>query len=309
MQSPFEHIAIVDISGQRAGRADKPQRKLFEKSIETIGLLQAPVVSRVGREGYRLLAGAGRIEAARAAGLERVWCLVFPENAESPKAKLAFLHENLRRTELTKGERDSHEAAAARLEASLDPASTPKAKQVQGGKKAGRGRSTGSPKSGTPIRPSKAPDARRRQDAVRRDAGLAPSAMELYVADELKQSQVDELVKVKDPELQADLAEQAVGMTLAETKALVQAAKAELGVPKQQERDVRALVALLKQVESFTHQMDARIGEATKLINRIPGFALAGISGWVAVTQLILSANNLREFSALLRDREKEVTK
>lgn len=79
------------------------------------------------------------------------------------------------RVEIPPAMRDEQWAARRKLVLQLDPAAAPEAKKKAGGKKAGRGRpaAKGCPESGQANPPSKEPNARAEQEALRRVEGSA----------------------------------------------------------------------------------------------------------------------------------------
>lgn len=89
-------------------------RSAMVRSLRCTGLIQPPVVRKVGRN-YELIAGARRLEAAKSLGWDRIPALVV--RADSTAAVDMAMAENLARLDLTRAE---EEAARQRLAALLE---------------------------------------------------------------------------------------------------------------------------------------------------------------------------------------------
>lgn len=284
----------------------------MRESIAAIGILHPPILVPDRSAGkYRLVAGAGRFAAAKSSGLTEVWALVMPDGVDSPRAKLAFLDENIIRVDVNPKERDMMFKSRAVILEQMGTRKSGKERLSDAGKKGKRGKKITSretreviPAQATYVKGGKPASGRNHEEesAIRRMDGAAATTWELYgIDDGLNQSQLDELVKIKDPEVQADIAQQAVGMTLAETKVLVSAARAVLDAPRAQEREVKALVLLLKQLDQLNQQVVTKVVEASRAARDLPGLQLRGFSGWAEVTKMKLTAAKLCELADLLQ--------
>lgn len=214
--SSYKRVQIDEIV-TREPRSGKAETALLSESVEKVGLLHAPVVVPDGKR-FRLVAGAGRMAAARQVGQKAVWVLILDTEPDSPHAKLAFLDENLLRTPLPPAMEDEQWAARKRLLEQIDPGNKPDEKAKAGAKKGGRGKKRKpSPESGKGFAkpPSKETNAREQSEASHRVDGSARGTWDLYVSGSLTQSQVDVLVTIKDPIVQEQVARESVGKTVA----------------------------------------------------------------------------------------------
>lgn len=273
MTSPYKRIDISDIVGIRAPRSGKAETEILSESIKQIGILHAPVVVADGGR-FRLIAGASRLAAAKQAGQESVWALVLDTAANSPQAKLAFLDENLLRTELPQAMVDEQWHARKKLLEKLDPSTKPEAKKKAGGAhgaKGGRGKKKNpSAKSadGYPSKPpSDEPSARQQSLASHRVEGSAQGTWELYSDGKLTQSQVDALVTIKDQEKQEQVANQAAGKSVAETKTMV---REVTSTEAQGERLKKALLKELGRIDGLCRDLVANCAHVGGLINALP---------------------------------------
>lgn len=287
MDQPFRFVPLDKIKGVQVARGDKSDARLLSESLQKIGVLHAPIVAEEGSE-FRLIAGAGRCNAAREAGIEKVWCYVFPHDADSPEARLAFFDENLMRVELPQAMRDEQWAARKKLVEQIDPSQKAEAKQRAGAKQGGKGKKKPATKSGAGKRkPSDEPDARQQSEAAHRVDGAAASTWELYAAGELGKSQVDALITIKDQQVQAEVARDSVGKGVAETKALVRAANQEAAAPG---KSMKAAIAALTKVTKAAKQFNEAVSIAQDELDRLGEFSVAGVRETCAVLALTAEA-------------------
>jgi ParB-like chromosome segregation protein Spo0J len=278
--SPYRLIKLSDIHSTRSPRADAAGLKFLEESASKIGVLQAPVVAPARKGGgYRLIAGSSRLAVLKRSGVKEAWCHVLNHVEDTPQTKLAFIVENLERTELPPAERDGMFAARRKLIEQIDPTQVPRAKQSAGGKKAGKGRSIGADKSSAPIRPSKTAEGKSEQRAIARKTKVADVVVDLYANDELKQSQVDELVKIKDHEKQAEVARAVVGKTVTETQAMVRAVREEDVLPTKELRPLfLSMETLRKSADRVQEDLRKCIQELEAVKTPLSGSAVSDLA-------------------------------
>ncbi len=260
VESPYRLLKLSEIHAPRAPRGDVTS---LMESVRILGVLHAPVVApaKTG-DGYRLIAGAGRLHAAKKAGATEVWCHVLEHVEDSPIAQLAFLDENLMRSDhgLIRDEQWNARAIISRKVGA--PSKNEKLRAA--GRKGGRGnkKAADGPELTRRTKASDAASEALTQRAKDVERGIArvqrsdKSVLEMYGAGELKQTQVDELVKLA-PEKQAEIAPKVVGKTRTETREIVQAERAAEAAPM---KEMRALFRAIEQADRITQQLSTALG-------------------------------------------------
>ena len=188
----FREIPLVHIRSRQT-RYTEDDLKGLSESIGIIGLLNPiTVVPRAEEDRYEVVAGAGRLAAAKAKGHKTIWCAIVPHTATSAAAELIYLHENIHRLPLTDFEHDVALTRMLRLTQELNEERTTAAAQrraaaagvkgAESGKLGGRGKKKKNPPRQTlPQGVSATKEARASEREgehgtafVARQAGIAP---------------------------------------------------------------------------------------------------------------------------------------
>lgn len=91
-------IKQIELNGNFRQRIDQEQLKELTENIKNNGVLVPILLAKKGKDGYRLIAGARRLQAAKALGLEEIPARVI--EAEESKLEELQLFENLHRADL-----------------------------------------------------------------------------------------------------------------------------------------------------------------------------------------------------------------
>ncbi len=101
-------VALIDVPAERMRTALDPDGIAdLAKSIGREGQLQ-PIGLRETPKGFTLIWGDRRLAAIRSLGRHRVWAVVYSPDLTDQQAKQLEIVENLKRAELSPGERQAH---------------------------------------------------------------------------------------------------------------------------------------------------------------------------------------------------------
>lgn len=290
---PLDHIRI-----SRQPRANAEQIDVLAESITKIGVLHAPVVVPDGEGYYRLVAGASRFRAMAKTGAKEMWCHIIDYDLDTPEAQLAFIDENLVRTELTPAERDELRVTRKKLVVQIDPSKTTSALKAAAGRKGGQlaGRSrplTDEQKAAIPHETSKRDKTT--DAAIRRKERSHPKVWDAYEKQELKQYHVDQLIRLDNLERQAGLISTVKELDRAETKSLITMVE-EIGAVS----DVQVAHAIVLSLRKrSTHLIDA-LDRLLTTINRVASTArrtAVDESGWDSLMTISERIVELRQLT------------
>lgn len=91
-------IKHITLNGNHRQHVDEAQLKELTENVKHNGVLVPVLLTKLGKDSYRLIAGARRLHAARAAGLQEIPARVI--EAEESKLEEIQLFENLHRSDL-----------------------------------------------------------------------------------------------------------------------------------------------------------------------------------------------------------------
>jgi len=291
----YQEIKVDRIVTRKKVRGDKSDRTRFRQSLKAIGIVHAPIVVRRDRSRFDLVAGRSRLAAAKKAGKKIITCqIIDAKTLDDDRARLIYIDENVVRTELPEDVYDQLIVERQKILERLCPEETRKEKQKAGGRKGGKTAGRGRPKkAGTESVPPKQRPSRksahiRETEAKRRKNDASAGAWQLYSEGKLKQSQMDEIVKL--PELvQEGIARRVVGQTITETRAIVRAANAKIKAPSKQ---AEALSKAMAKVDKTGGAFVDAASYCQELLGEIEGLNLGplGLKVMRIRLELVLSA-------------------
>jgi ParB family transcriptional regulator, chromosome partitioning protein len=303
MGSVYEIVQLSSIRGRKP-RGDRRDIGMLAESISQVGeMIHAPVVVENG-QGYELIAGANRLAAAKKLGWESVRCLVLDQVPNSISAKLAFIDENIMRVELPSADRDKLFIARRQLVEQLDPSQAPKARKGGRPKKPKKSDKNKTSDAASEVSRSKSDEPQERQTsrATRRQREAAPDVYQMYAGGDLKQTQLDELVAIKDPETQLEVAQEVVGLTRNKTRAAVRAAVNKAALPTKR---AAHFVSLLEQLEEHCSAVSAFGAELVKVGRKLNVVEVGGVRAFMSVTNMISAVVTLKEVTEFLEGGRK----
>jgi ParB-like chromosome segregation protein Spo0J len=188
---------------------------LKDSIVSGVGIIEPPVVRRDGK-GFRLIAGANRIEAARQLGHKTIGVEIRSGKPDRDRDELAQIDENLVRMKLT----PSEEAKVLKRRKAIYEAKHPETKGgVAGGKAGGNGRAA-TAKTATATTPCFTADTAaktgRSERAIRQSVRRA-AALGLPVIDKVrgtsldKPKELDALIKMPETDRSALVERAAAG--------------------------------------------------------------------------------------------------
>jgi ParB-like chromosome segregation protein Spo0J len=121
MESQKIELCAITVPSNRMRHLRPETVNELAESIQKHGLLQPIVVQpKTKGEGYTLVAGHHRLEAAQQLGLKTIDCRIV-DGIDADEARLAEIDENLIRADLTPSERAAHHAERKALYLKLHP--------------------------------------------------------------------------------------------------------------------------------------------------------------------------------------------